>query len=134
MQSGAVTLEKTTGCIGPEDFRFPEIFAQAVQAVTGEPAQPGPVFDNLREEVEGYLYDQLWSTGTHLLGWPHFTQADPREEDSPYDTLLFQMDSDWEEDETYVMWGDAGVCNFFINGEDLEKRDFSRVLYNWDCY
>lgn len=27
----------------------------------------------------------------------------------------------------------AGVANFFINQKDLEKRDFSRILYNWDC-
>ena len=134
MQSGAVRLEKTAGCIGPEDFRFPALFAQAFRAVTGEPLEPGPDFDRLQEEVERELYDQLCGCGSHLLGWPHFTQADPREEGSPYDTLLFQMDSDWEEDETYVMWGDAGVCNFFINREDLKKRDFSRVLYTWDCY
>lgn len=134
MQSGAVKLEKTAGCIGPEDFRFPALFAQAFRAVAGEPPEPGPDFDRLQEEVERELYDQLCGCGSHLLGWPHFTQADPREEGSPYDTLLFQMDSDWEEDETYVMWGDAGVCNFFINREDLKKRDFSRVLYTWDCY
>ncbi|MBO7381562.1 MAG: DUF1963 domain-containing protein, partial [Neisseriaceae bacterium] len=32
-----------------------------------------------------------------------------------------------------IMWGDAGVGNFFITADDLKKRDFSRVLYNWDC-
>jgi len=25
------------------------------------------------------------------------------------------------------------VGNFFINREALKRRDFSRVLYNWDC-
>lgn len=132
MQSGAVTLEKTTGYINPEDFRFTEIYDRAFQAVTGEPAESGT--DGLREEVEHYFYDQLWATGSHLLGWPHFTQADPREEDGRYGTLLFQMDSDWTETETYVMWGDAGVGNFFIDPERLKQRDFSDVLYNWDCY
>ena len=132
IQSGAVTLEKTTDYICPEDFRFPELFARAFHAVTGEPAGSGA--DNLREEVEDYFYDQLWATGSHLLGWPHFTQADPREEDGRYGTVLFQMASDWEEEETYVMWGDAGVGNFFIDLEKLKQRDFSDVLYNWDCY
>ena len=84
--------------------------------------------------MEDYFYDQLWATGSHLLGWPHFTQADPREEDGRYGTVLFQMASDWEEEETYVMWGDAGVGNFFIDLEKLKQRDFSDVLYNWDCY
>ena len=31
-------------------------------------------------------------------------------------------------------WRDSGVCNFFIRPENLAKRDFSRVLYHWDCY
>ncbi|WP_155392911.1 DUF1963 domain-containing protein, partial [Clostridium sporogenes] len=37
------------------------------------------------------------------------------------------------EDECDLMFGDAGVANFFINEEDLKKLDFTKVLYNWDC-
>ena len=33
-----------------------------------------------------------------------------------------------------MLWGDVGVCNFFIHPQDLAKRDFSKVLYNWDCH
>ncbi|MCB5607999.1 DUF1963 domain-containing protein [[Ruminococcus] gnavus] len=32
------------------------------------------------------------------------------------------------------MWGDSGICNFFITKKDLENKNFSKVLYNWDCY
>ena len=39
------------------------------------------------------------------------------------------MDSDGEE----VLWGDCGVANFFIKDEDLAKKDFSNILYSWDC-
>jgi uncharacterized protein YwqG len=31
------------------------------------------------------------------------------------------------------MFGDVGVANFFITEEDLKKKDFSKVIYNWDC-
>ena len=34
----------------------------------------------------------------------------------------------------YIMWGDCGGCNFFINKDKLKNLDFSDVLYNWDCY
>ena len=27
----------------------------------------------------------------------------------------------------------AGVANFFIPRANLERLDFSQVLYNWDC-
>lgn len=94
------------------------------------------------EEIEGYswrfftnaeydyLAQELGTGGHKLMGYPFFTQEDPRQSDDEFDTLLFQMDSDCKD----ILWGDSGVCNFFINGEALKNRDFSRVLYNWDCY
>ncbi|MCI9366939.1 MAG: DUF1963 domain-containing protein [Oscillospiraceae bacterium] len=73
-------------------------------------------------------------------GYPYFTQEDPRinaGELANLDVLLFQLDSDMLTKEQgggdMVLWGDCGVCNFFINREALKKRDFSRVCYNWDC-
>ena len=32
-----------------------------------------------------------------------------------------------------LMWGDAGQGQFLIAREDLLKRDFSKVWYQWDC-
>ena len=47
------------------------------------------------------------------------------------------MDSDYDykdgEQGKDIMWGDVGVANFFIRPEDLKNKDFSKVLYNWDC-
>lgn len=85
--------------------------------------------DKFEDEVIDYLISPA-SVG----GYPFFTQTDPREYDEnlkkQYNTLLFQLNSDDEN----VMWGDYGVANFFINDEKLRKKDFSDVLYNWDCY
>lgn len=77
------------------------------------------------------LMRHICCDGAHIGGYPYFTQSDPREYESRYrelDTILLQIDTDDE-----IMWGDSGVANFFISAEDLAKRDFSRVLYNWDC-
>ena len=71
-----------------------------------------------------------------LGGYPYFTQEDPRccaDELADLDVLLFQLDSDMQNREDLVLWGDCGVGNFFINREALRRRDFSRVCYNWDC-
>lgn len=80
-------------------------------------------------------YDELFSGAGHKLGgYPFFTQEDPREyrkELRPY-VLLFQMDTDNTEG-VDIMWGDSGVANFFIMPQDLQNKDFSRVMYNWDC-
>ena len=132
-EEAAVTAQRATAWLSPQDNRFDSLFAQVWQDVTGQ-APPQPDFRDFLEQCDqDYIYDQLESFGHHLLGYPCFVQYDPREEDSPYSTLLFQMDSDWADTETYVMWGDGGVGNFFISLEDLQRRDFSDVLYTWDC-
>lgn len=69
-----------------------------------------------------------------LGGYPFFTQSDPRPgEYEDLDVLLFQLDSDGRGPDDLVLWGDCGVGNFFISREALKRRDFSRVMYNWDC-
>jgi uncharacterized protein YwqG len=67
--------------------------------------------------------------GHKMGGYAYFTQDDPR---STADNmlLLLQIDSDEALD---LMWGDMGVGHFFIREKDLIARDFSRVMYDWDC-
>lgn len=84
-------------------------------------------YDNWDEYTELYYNQPLHQVG----GYSYFTQTDPREYDyKNYTTMLLQIDSDMGID---LIWGDVGIANFFITEEDLQKRDFSNVLYNWDC-
>jgi len=78
-------------------------------------------------------YDKAFKCDGHKVGgYAFFTQQDPRfYENREYSELLFQLDSD---DSADIMWGDGGIANFFIKPEDLKRRDFSKILYNWDCY
>lgn len=90
------------------------------------------------DEVDAFseAYSEAFSGSGHRLGgYPFFTQTDPREynEEIQDYVLLLQIDTD-DVDGHEIMWGDSGVGNFFIHPEDLKKRDFSKVLYNWDCY
>jgi Uncharacterized protein conserved in bacteria len=104
-------FEESTEIMSYSDFRFP--------------------LDDFDDSV--YDNEEFSGAGSKLLGYPIFTQYDPREYDealAKYNTLLFQLDSD----DPFVCWGDVGVCNFFINDEKLAENDFSDVLYNWDCY
>ena len=90
-------------------------------------------YDALNKEDRDYLWDNIPGGKHWMLGHPYFTQYDPRDPGGPYDTLLLQIDTDGEGRDDYVMWGDAGVGNFFINREKLEQLDFSDVMYTWDC-
>ena len=90
------------------------------------------LYDDYHEVYEEYG-EKFYSIGHKIGGYPYFTQYDPRGSQKHQDEqiiLLFQMDTD---DDAGIMWGDAGVANFFITEKDLKNLDFSNVLYNWDC-
>lgn len=123
------------------DYRFDRLFLEKWNARRSD-APLRRLWDfwkRIPEEERDYtLFTQPgWETGGghHLGGWPFFTQDDPRYQEKyrGFDVLLFQLDSDFAQRRDRVMWGDAGVGNFFINRENLKARDFSQVLYNWDC-
>ncbi len=101
----------------PTDHRFEHL----LQGMT--------LSDSLHEQ----LYEELSAGGSKLGGYANFTQDDPRHAMLPGKwLLLFQMDSA-EEEGVELMWGDCGVANWFIRPDDLARRDFSQVWYNWDC-
>lgn len=125
--------------VHPDYGQFKELFIEMAHAHgwnIKQESEDAILYYLIDSEIYEAIEEKTESTGHHLLGYPYFTQFDPRmdyaEQYAEYDTLLFQMDTDDEEDFS-VMWGDCGVANFFINSEDLAKQDFSKVLYNWDC-
>lgn len=132
----AVDIKKTEISISTEDYRFNKVFFEIAKELNFSVEDEYDMYDILDED----LYEELSqkNSGHWLFGYPYFTQGDPREFGKKlqyYDTLLFQMDSerikgasDYE-----ILWGDVGVANFFINKEDLKKKDFSKVMYTWDC-
>lgn len=80
-------------------------------------------------DVMGAYEKAVRAQGHKIGGYAYFTQDDPRRREDPM-LLLFQLDSDEQMD---LMWGDMGVGHFFIREKDLLAKDFSRVLYDWDC-
>lgn len=97
------------------------------------------------ENLDKGLSEEIWKIidgemPKHQIGgFPKFTQDDPRydcEEYESFETLLFQLDSQFnnEEKEWEILLGDAGICNFFIEPERLKNCDFSRVMFTMDCH
>jgi len=102
----------------PTDYRFDEIVGDT---------------DDLHEETMDALFEKNDSSGCKLGGYANFTQDDPRSVmKSEQWLLLFQMDT-VTENGVDIMWGDAGVGNFFIRPNDLENERFSEIWFNWDC-
>lgn len=121
------------------DYAFTKLYHEIIkEKFDYECSEDETLYDLLNNDDFDKVADKLSKEGSQIFGYPFFTQEDPREYDEAlqrYDTLLFQLDTEENKEtgEDYVMWGDCGVGNFFINSEDLKNRDFSKVLYNWDC-
>ena len=119
LHESKMKFEVLEEAVSPEDYKFVKYFgAEAYNLFTDD-------------EFEEY-YNKFSSTGHKIGGYAFFTQYDPRMQDEykDYEYLLLQLDSD---DSIDMLWGDCGVANFFITKDDLKRRDFSKVLYTWDC-
>lgn len=111
-----MTFTPKTQPISLVDFRAPALVGDVLED-----------YDSWNDYIEAYYAQPLHQIG----GYSYFTQTDPREYDyQAYTTMLLQIDSQMDID---LIWGDVGIANFFITPDDLRRRDFSRVLYNWDC-
>ena len=130
-QQYAVKFLLEQQAISSSDFAFGRKILAAEQLHEFESQYEG---DDFYDEFFEPYAELFPGTGHRLGGYPFFTQSDPREYNHKIQDyiLLFQLDSD-SEDGKDIMWGDAGVGNFFIHPDDLRKRDFSKVVYNWDC-
>jgi len=111
-----------TNYVGSEDVRYNKLVNEDLLATDAEleAADPSDAF-----------LDEIDNGGHKIGGYAFFTQWDPREGEEEYEgwILLLQIDSQFNE----ILWGDMGVGNFFIHPDALARRDFSNVLYYWDC-
>lgn len=127
-----ITFKLEKEGITTSDYQFDEKFAEAWNEACPE-NRIGGYFELDDDAAAEYIYNDACGSGHKLGGYPMFTQYDPREGDfESYQILLLQIDS-FGAGGKEIMWGDAGVGSFFITPEDLRKRDFSKVLYTWDC-
>ena len=87
-------------------------------------------FMNKLSEVEyEKLSDDCYCSDSRIGGYPYFVQNDDIGFDDG-DFLLLQLDLD---EDCGIMFGDSGNCVFSIPKEALKNRDFSKVVYDWQC-
>ena len=134
-----LTFEKGISTITVPDYRFEDIVINAIHELYPD-EEVSNIYCDLDDDVYEYFYDSLRGLSHAIGGYPNFTQWDPRGynseagEQSPYDIMLLQVETEWEKDSgVEIMWGDSGVGNFFISEENLKDLNFDDVLYNWDC-
>ncbi len=121
----------TSHSVTPDDFRFDSYLDAAMKKAGIEEGL---------EYIDSEEYDQAYEdlSVEHLSligGYPSFDQYDPRDSEKyrKFDTLLLQIASLQTKEGDKIMFGDLGQCQFFIEREKLLARDFTEVMYWWDC-
>ncbi len=139
-----VAFMPTMDVIPKDSEKYREAFCRYFNEVSGESIKdPFDLYSRLRlplAVLDEAIAHSDSSRGHRIGGSSDFCQYDPREteeEQRKYDFQLLQMSSDFGrisgKNYENIMWGDAGICHFFINSEKLKNCDFSDVLYYCDC-
>ena len=113
-------VKKNFELVPPSDYQFEQLLGKDLFKAFGEE----------QWEARSRYSRAVLSSRHKMGGYAFFCQEDPRNPEEPME-LLFQLGSG---NRFNCAWGDMGVGNFFICRDDLKKADFSKVMYNWDCY
>lgn len=105
--------------VSVSDYRFERLPAPSV----GDLARHAGVTEGA---VLWALDEALAGEGHKIGGYPLFRQDDPRSPADDRTFLLLQLDS-----HDGMMWGDAGVAQFFVAPDALRRGDVSDVRYTW---
>ena len=83
---------------------------------------------SFKNQIRGVTeYCKLTQTKNHKIGgYPHFWDADNRPREFGKASLLLQIKTDIK---NKIFLEDENMLNFFIKPKDLQKRDFSNVLF-----
>ncbi|PKQ70366.1 YwqG family protein [Raineya orbicola] len=121
----ALNFQPRKEYIGFSDYRIIQTLGEAYEQFENILYEYGDEYLWFSREFDAPLETEK------IGGYASFTQEDPRKTNEnlqKYDFLLLQLGSN-----DIMQWGDMGVANFFINSEKLKQKDFSDILYTWDC-
>ncbi len=120
----AMAFEEDFQPITSDDYRFPDLFREAVEASGHSLSE----FADEEDELTDLIFNLFTYIDTKIGGWPSFWAEDPRAEEryAPADTVLLELNS-----LDGIDWDAGGSCTFAISAEDLAARNFTRVLYTW---
>ena len=138
LKSTALSFEASESYMSDTDCDFVPLLRSAACELTGKELNYD-IYDFLGGYESGKeIYQMLNEKENSVLCHPAFIHYDVREslsdEDAAYfDTAMLFLNSE-SGGGKFLEIGDSGVAMFLINGKALRARDFSKILYYWDCY
>lgn len=129
----ALNIEPALSFININDPEFNAIYKDVVARLFNDD-NPGEILQFFNNEEMCAIEQALMFSpkpGHQILGWPKFTEGDPRNEEQQqqFNTTLLQLGSQFADEGELLMWGDMGTAQFFISHNNLKNLDFSSVFY-----
>lgn len=132
-----MTLHLTSSTLTLSDMHFDPLFTKEFNTLFPEvPIESYEDLDIPNSELDCFSpHLQSWHS---ILGYPTFSADDPRTQEEWGNVplvkeyvLLFQLESEMvsESDFLELNWGNCGTASWLIHPNDLEKGDFSKVLF-----
>lgn len=109
------------------DYRFEHFLGKSSGKFFAQFGEKGTAVAN------NYIAFSAKPSVAKMGGYSSPVQEDPRLLRPGEDwVVLLELQGAEQENGFDMMWGDGGMGAFYIRRDDLEKLDFSRVLYYWD--
>lgn len=129
-QGFTVTLQADSCPMAFNDGQFDGVFSAQFNQLF--PEAPITSYEDLEvphSDLE--VFSPLLHTGNLILGYPSFTESDPRSgKNLEGYVLLFQLESEMVDEEVYgeINWGNCATASWLIHPDQLQQGDFSQVV------
>lgn len=127
-----ITFEKGESFISVNDFRFNDLFCEAVSNHYDLELSH---WMDLEDESDANLddvFEAFTPDSGNIGGYADFTQSDPRDNDldEDYTECLIKIDSTLD---SSIEIGDSGIAWVLMREEDLINKNFDNAAFDWDC-
>lgn len=124
---GAVASKLSDSYVQTSDYRFKRIFDLDYKAYYESVMKKDfSLVEQYRDFLGGYRIAVIGGYSRVEQGF------DPRSLVPDEDWLVLLSIDTTPENDLDMLWEDGGVANWWIKREDLQQKDFSRVIYYWD--
>ena len=127
-----VTFEKAQTFINVSDFRFNDMFCEAVKKHYDLDINGWMDLEDVTDVNLDDIFDAFNTDSGNIGGYADFTQTDPRENElgEDYTECLIKIDSVFDSE---IEIGDSGIAWVLMTKEDLANKNFDNAAFDWDC-
>ena len=127
--SFAIKFEKTIDYMPTSDYRYENIIAELLRQYELSDIDVDKAKDFVMEAVDELTLHKPMST---ICGYANFCQYDPRDSKDEKNACFIKIDALL--DTNVINFGDCGIMSIMCSQENIDKKEFDKMICNIDCY